>query len=183
MIVVATTTSLPEWIGGVRNWDYRYTWLREASFTLTSLYVAGYRRKAQAFFRGLSAVAARQPTPLQIMYGIEGERTLTDQKQWDSYGGILGAAYIFEREGDLLTPHQWETLRDEIDYVCAHWREPDNGMWEIRGQLQHSTIGKLMCWLTLDRGIRSAEMEGWDDDRERWAQSRDAMRASILEHG
>jgi GH15 family glucan-1,4-alpha-glucosidase len=205
-IVAAPTTSLPEWIGGVRNWDYRYTWLRDASLTLGALYHLGYRDEARAFFEWLGARAQQYGTPLQIMYGIDGEANLEeselahlsgyrgstpvrigngayDQSQLDVYGGVVDAAYVYEQEGDLLTSEQWAALRSEIDYVCAHWHEPDAGIWEMRAPHQHHVFSKLMCWVTLDRGLRVAAMEGWEHDGERWDTTRDAIRASILEHG
>jgi GH15 family glucan-1,4-alpha-glucosidase len=205
-IIAAPTTSLPEWIGGVRNWDYRYTWLRDASLTLGALYVLGDRAEARAFFDWLGDRAQQYGTPLQIMYGIEGEAELTeselehlegyrgskpirigngayDQSQLDVYGGILDAAYVHELEGDLLTPEQWAALRNELDYVCDHWQEPDHGIWEMRMELQHHVFSKLMCWLALDRGLQVAKAEGWEHDEPRWTQTRDAIRASILAHG
>jgi GH15 family glucan-1,4-alpha-glucosidase len=106
-----------------------------------------------------------------------------DQSQLDVYGGVLDAAYVYEQEGDILTPEQWAALRSEIDYVCAHWHEPDAGIWEMRAPHQHHVFSKLMCWVTLDRGLRVAAQEGWEHPDERWAATRDAIRASILEHG
>src|SRR3712207_6149249 len=174
-IIAAPTTSLPEWIGGIRNWDYRYTWLRDASLTLSALYVLGYRREAQAFFAWLGERCQAHGTPLQIMYAVDGRAKLDEwelehlagyrgsrpvrignaayrQRQLDVYGGVVDAAYVFEREGQLLTPEQWVALRNEIDYVCAHCTEPDQGIWEMRGPPQHHCFAKLMCWLALDRG-------------------------------
>ena len=205
-IIAAATASLPEWIGGVRNWDYRYTWLRDASLTLSALYLLGFRDEALAFFTWLDERAQHCGTPLQIMYGVGGETRLDEfelthlegyrgsrpvrignaaynQRQLDVYGGVVDAAYVYEREGDLLTSRQWVALRREIDFVCEHWTEPDHGIWEVRGQEQHYTFSKLMCWVTLDRGIRVAEMEGWKYDRLRWTKTRDLIHASILEHG
>ncbi len=205
-IVAAPTTSLPEWIGGVRNWDYRYTWLRDASLTLAALYHVGHGDEARHFFQWLDARARQYHTPLQIMYGIDGEDDLReeelphlegyrgsrpvrigngayDQVQLDVYGGVVDAAYVIEREGDLLTPEQWAELREEIDYVCAHWHEPDHGIWEMRMPLKHHTFSKLMCWVTLDRGLKIAAMEGWEHDRERWERTREEIRASILRDG
>ena len=204
-IIAAPTTSLPEWIGGVRNWDYRYTWLRDASLTLSALYILGYRDEARAFFGWLGECAQLYGTPLQIMYGVDGEVDLQeveldhlegyrgsrpvrtgngayDQRQLDVYGGLLDAAYVYECEGQLLTPEQWATLCSEIDYVCANWSEPDHGIWEMRKPEQHHTFSKLMCWVALDRGIRVATMEGWLYDELHWNQTRDAIRAGILAH-
>jgi len=205
-IIAAPTTSLPEWIGGVRNWDYRYTWLRDASLTLSALYLLGYRDEARAFFGWLGERAQQYDTPLQIMYSIDGAAQLQehelehlagyrgsrpvrigngafDQSQLDVYGGVADAAYVHEREGVLLTPEQWASLRGEIDYVCAHWHEPDHGIWEMRAPGQHHVFSKLMCWVALDRGLLIAEHEGWEHDEPRWAATRDALHANILAQG
>lgn len=155
-IVAAPTTSLPEWIGGIRNWDYRYTWLRDASLTLYALYLLDFRKEACAFFEWICKLAQHHPVPLQIMYGINGEACLTEteldhlegyrgsrpvrignhayeQSQLDVYGSMIDAAYLYENQGELLSREQWQTIRKEINYVCAHWSEPDQGIWEIRG--------------------------------------------------
>lgn len=205
-IVAAPTTSLPEWIGGIRNWDYRYTWLRDASFTLYPLYFLGYRDEAHAFYRWLDDRVQQYGTPLQIMYGIDGEAHLTEytldhlagyrdsrpvrvgnaaynQKQLDVYGGVVDAAFLYERQGNLLTAQQWQSLSAEINYVCEHWMEPDESIWEMRGPPQHYTFSKLMCWVTLDRAIRIAEDENWEYDKLRWTTTRDAIYANILQHG
>lgn len=205
-ILAAPTTSLPEWIGGGRNWDYRFTWLRDASFTLNALYRVGHRDEAVAFFRWLGEQGRRHGTPLQIMYSIDGKAELTeetldhlegycgsrpvrigngayDQRQLDVYGGVLDAAWRYEREGELLEPWQWEVLRAEIDYVCEHWGEPDHGIWEVRSEKAHFTFSKLMCWLALERGITLAESHDWDYDRERWPAVREAIRADLLANG
>jgi GH15 family glucan-1,4-alpha-glucosidase len=205
-IVAAPTTSLPEWIGGPRNWDYRYTWLRDASFTLYAFHQLGYHDEAHAFFRWLAELRRHAGTAPQIMYGVGGETQLDEfaldhlegyrgsrpvrignaayrQRQLDVYGGIVDAAYAYEQHGELLLPDEWELMRAEIDYVCAHWDEPDQGIWEMRGPPEHHTFSKLMCWVTLDRGIRLAENEGWAYDRPRWEQTRNTIRESILRYG
>jgi GH15 family glucan-1,4-alpha-glucosidase len=121
--------------------------------------------------------------------GYQGSRPVRigngayDQRQLDVYGGVVDAAYIYEREGDVLTPEQWSALHREIDFVCAHWHEPDHGIWEMRAPEQHHVFSKLMCWVTLDRGLRVAEQEGWEHDGARWAKTRDDIRANILEQG
>jgi GH15 family glucan-1,4-alpha-glucosidase len=202
-IVAAPTTSLPEWIGGPRNWDYRYTWLRDASLTLYALFRLGYEQEAHAFFHWLAELRRRHGQAPQIMYGVGGETELEEhelshlagyrgsrpvrignaayrQRQLDVYGGIVDAAYAYEQHGQLLEPHEWDLLRDEIDYVAAHWQTPDQGIWEIRGPAEHHTFSKLMCWITLDRGIRLAEHERWPYDQARWCATRDAIRDAIL---
>jgi GH15 family glucan-1,4-alpha-glucosidase len=204
-IVAAPTTSLPEWIGGIRNWDYRYTWLRDASFTLDALCALGFHEEESRFFDWLTALAQRHDSPLQIMHGIHGETELTeielphlegyrrsapvrigngafDQRQLDVYGGVIDAAFRYTRHQNVLHPAAWLSLRDEIDYVCAHWQEPDQGIWEMRAPPQQHTFSKLMCWVTLDRGIGLAENQGWDYDRERWTQTRASIRESILQY-
>jgi GH15 family glucan-1,4-alpha-glucosidase len=205
-ILAAPTTSLPEWIGGARNWDYRYTWLRDASFTLDAFYQLGYQDEARAFFRWLGEQGRRHGTPLQIMYGIDGRAELAeeslehlegyrgsrpvrigngayDQRQLDVYGGVLDAAWRYEQAGDLLDEGQWAVLRAEIDYVCAHWHEPDHGIWEVRAEKAHFVFSKLMSWVALDRGIRIGDEHGWAYDRARWRASRDAVREDLLAHG
>jgi GH15 family glucan-1,4-alpha-glucosidase len=205
-IIAAPTTSLPEWIGGPRNWDYRYTWLRDATLTLNALCELGYHAEEGNFFRWLDELAKKHASPLQIMYGVGGETTLTEfeldhlegyrqsrpvrignaafrQRQLDAYGGVIDAAHAYSRHRNLLSEQEWSSLRDEIDYVCAHWSEPDQGIWEMRGPPAQHTFSKLMCWLTLDRGVKLAENEGWQDTVDRWSQTRDEIRASILEHG
>ncbi len=205
-LVAAPTTSLPEVIGGVRNWDYRYTWLRDSSFALLALFHMGFDAEARAFFGWLGERCISCDPPLQIMYGIGGEDNLAEyelphlegyrssrpvhigngaynQRQLDLYGGVIDAAYQYEQRGHLLTSAQWHTLRDEIDYVCAYWNERDQGIWEIRGPAQHHVFSKLMCWLTVERGIKLAEWEHWEFPRERWITTRDEIKQSILEHG
>lgn len=204
-IVAAPTTSLPEWIGGPRNWDYRYTWLRDASFTLDALCALGFHEEESRFFDWLTRLAQIHESPLQIMYGINGETELTehelphlegyrgsgpvrigngafDQRQLDVYGGLIDAAYEYTRHQQVLHPEAWLALRDEVEYVCAHWQEPDQGIWEMRAPPQQHTFSKLMCWVTLDRGIGLAEHQGWDYDRERWTQTRASIRESILQY-
>ncbi len=204
-IIAAPTTSLPEWIGGPRNWDYRYTWLRDASLTLNALCELGYHEEEGGFFRWLDELAQKYESPLQIMYGVGGEPKLTEvelehlegyrgsrpvrignaaycQHQLDAYGGVIDAAYAYSRHRNVLSPQEWSSLRDEINYVCAHWHEPDQGIWEMRGPPAQHTYSKLMCWVTLDRGVKLAESEGWQDVVSPWSQTRDEIRKSILEH-
>jgi GH15 family glucan-1,4-alpha-glucosidase len=204
-IVAAPTTSLPEWIGGSRNWDYRYTWLRDGSFTLDALCDLGYHEEEANFFKWLDLLAQKYESPLQIMYGVGGETDLTEvelthlegyrgsrpvrignaafcQHQLDAYGGVIDAAYAYSRHRNVLSPQEWSSLRDEIDYVCRHWHEPDQGIWEMRGPPAQHTFSKLMCWVTLDRGVKLAENEGWTEVVAGWTRTRDEIRASILEH-
>ncbi len=204
-IIAAPTTSLPEWIGGERNWDYRYTWLRDASFTLSALCALGYHEEEARFFHWLNRLAEMYDTPLQIMYDIDGSPELDElelphlegyrgsrpvrigngafcQRQLDVYGGVLDAVLAYEHHLNRLTPQQWAALQDEIEYVVRHWHEPDQGIWEMRGPPEHHTFSKLMCWVTVDRGIMVAEHEGWNYDQALWQATREAIRESILQN-
>lgn len=211
-IVAAPTTSLPEEIGGVRNWDYRFTWLRDATFTLYALNVLGYMDEAWAFTHWLRRLSYVDGEDLQIMYGIRGERDLSehelphlsgygnsrpvrigngaaDQKQMDVFGEVLDCIHIFrksggfERYGEKLEGPLWSMMSGLVEYVCAHWQEPDSGIWEVRGGLRHFVYSKVMCWVALDRGIRAAEQLNLEADLPRWRMVRDQIRADILMHG
>ncbi|MEO6888394.1 MAG: glycoside hydrolase family 15 protein [Ktedonobacteraceae bacterium] len=211
-IVAAPTTSLPEEIGGVRNWDYRFTWLRDATFTLYALNVLGFTDEARAFTHWLRRLSYSNGEDLQIMYGIRGERDLTErelthlegycgsrpvrigngaalQKQLDVFGEVLDCIHLyrrqggFERYGEKLDGHLWEMMRSLVEHVCAHWHEPDDGIWEVRGDSRHFVYSKVMCWVALDRGIRAAEQLNLEADLARWQHVRDQIRADILTHG
>jgi GH15 family glucan-1,4-alpha-glucosidase len=211
-IVAAPTTSLPEDLGGVRNWDYRYTWLRDATFTLYALNVLGFTEEAHAFTHWLRRLSYSNGEDLQIMYGIRGERELiekelthlsgycdskpvrigngaADQKQLDVFGEVLDCIHLFrkqggfERYGEKLEGPLWAMMRLLVEHVCEHWQEPDSGIWEVRGGLRHFVYSKVMCWVALDRGIRAAEQLGLEADLPRWRMVRDAIRTSVLTHG
>lgn len=211
-IVAAPTTSLPEGLGGVRNWDYRFTWLRDATFTLYALNVLGFTDEARAFTHWLRHLSFANGEDLQIMYGIRGERDLTEQelphlsgyydsapvrigngaaeqKQMDVFGEVLDCIHLyrrqgcFERYGETLEGPLWEMTRSLVDHVCLHWHEPDSGIWEVRGGARHFVYSKVMCWVALDRGIRLAEQLGLEADLPRWRMVRDQIRADILVHG
>jgi GH15 family glucan-1,4-alpha-glucosidase len=211
-IVAAPTTSLPEEIGGVRNWDYRYTWLRDATFTLYALNVLGFTEEAHAFTHWLRHLSYAKGEDLQIMYGIRGERDLTerelpqlrgyrdsrpvrvgngaaDQKQLDVFGEVLDCIHLFrrqggfERYGEMLEGPLWSMLRMLVEHVCDHWYEPDSGIWEVRGGPRHFVYSKVMCWVALDRGIRAAEQLNLEADLPRWRMVRDQIRAEILARG
>ncbi len=205
-IVAAPTTSLPEEIGGERNWDYRYSWLRDAAFTVSALYHLGYVDEADAFLDWVCTVSARDAGRLQIVYGVDGERDLPErtldhlaghrssrpvrvgntaarQFQLDVYGEVLDCVHACRRFGrDRATP-LWPHLRDLVDWVCDHWQEPDSGIWEMRGAPRHFVSSKAMAWVALDRGVRMAEELGLPADGERWSRERDAVRAEVLEWG
>ncbi|HEU5231185.1 MAG TPA: glycoside hydrolase family 15 protein [Ktedonobacteraceae bacterium] len=211
-IVAAPTTSLPEDIGGIRNWDYRYTWLRDATFTLYALNVLGFIEEAKAFTHWLRRLSYANGEDLQIMYGIRGERDLPEkvlthlsgycnsrpvrigneaatQKQLDVFGEVLDCIHLyrrqggFERYGEKLEGPLWEMMRTLVEHVCAHWHETDSGIWEVRGGLRHFVYSKVMCWVALDRGIRAAQQLNLEADLERWIIVRDQIRADILTHG
>jgi len=203
-IVAAPTTSLPEEIGGSRNWDYRFTWIRDATLTLTSLFVLGFREEADDFKFWLERTGAGRPEDLQIMYGIRGERALPElelphlaghrgstpvrtgngavkQLQLDAYGQILEAAYLYARAGGELTEDNWRYLAGLVDIVCRRWQKPDQGIWEIRDEPRHFTHSKANCWLALHRGVQLATATGLPCDVSRWVAERDRVRAYLLE--
>lgn len=212
-IVAAPTTSLPEDLGGVRNWDYRFTWLRDATFTLYALNVLGYTDESWAFTHWLRNLSYADGEDLQIMYGIRGERDLSehelphlsgydnsgpvrigngaaDQKQMDVFGEVLDCIHIFrknggfERYGEKLEGPLWSMMSMLVEHVCAHWQEPDSGIWEVRGGLRHFVYSKVMCWVALDRAVRAAEqLDLGADELPRWRMVRDQIRADILTHG
>jgi GH15 family glucan-1,4-alpha-glucosidase len=203
-VVAAPTTSLPEELGGERNWDYRYTWIRDATLTLISLFVLGFRDEAAAFKGWLERTGAGRPSDLQIMYGICGERFLPElelthleghrhsrpvrigngavkQLQLDCYGQLLNAAWLFGKAGGELTEDNWLFLSGLVDIVCERWREPDQGIWEIRDEPRHFTHSKVNCWVALDRAVRIATASGRPAPLEEWKAQRDALRDYLLE--
>ncbi len=211
-IVAAPTTSLPELLGGGRNWDYRFTWLRDATFTLYALNVLGFTDEARAFTHWLRRLSYANGEDLQIMYGIRGERDLTEQelphlsgyensqpvrignaadkqKQMDVFGEVLDCIHLyrrqggFERYGETLEGPLWAMMRVLVEHVCAHWQETDCGIWEVRGGMRHFVYSKVMCWVALDRGIRAAEQLNLEADLPRWIRIRDQIRADILANG
>jgi GH15 family glucan-1,4-alpha-glucosidase len=203
-IVAAPTTSLPEEIGGPRNWDYRYTWIRDATLTLTSLFVLGFTEEADDFKFWLERTGAGRPADLQIMYGIGGERALPElelahlaghrgsrpvrigngavkQLQLDAYGQLLEAAYLYGKGGGTLTESNWRFLAGLVDIVCQRWQKPDQGIWEMRDEPRHFTHSKANCWLALHRGIQIAQAAGLPGDVARWTTERDRVRAFVLQ--
>lgn len=203
-VVAAPTTSLPEAVGGARNWDYRYTWIRDATLTLTSLFVLGFGEEAEAFKGWLERTGAGRPEDIQIMYGIGGERSLPElelahldghrgsapvrvgngavkQLQLDAYGQILEAAHLFGKAGGTLTADNWRFLSGLTDIVCERWRRPDQGIWGIRDEPRHFVHSKLNCWIALDRAVRVADALALEAPVERWAAERDAIRDALLE--
>ncbi len=204
----APTTSLPEEIGGVRNWDYRYCWIRDASLTAQALTSAGHETEAIEFLLWAERVseAHRGERQLQIMYGLHGEVELpeaelthlegyrgsrpvrignaaADQLQLDIYGELLGAAYELARREVELTPALREFLRTAADEAARDWHKPDEGIWEVRCEPQHFVHSKMMCWVALDRAIILAERFGLGGDVEHWRREREAVRHEVLTHG
>ncbi|MBA2317812.1 MAG: glycoside hydrolase family 15 protein [Euzebyales bacterium] len=202
-VVAAPTTSLPEHIGGERNWDYRYTWIRDATLTLTSLFVLGFTAEADAFKLWLERASAGRPRDLQIMYGIGGERLLPEfilphldghrgsgpvrignaaarQVQLDMYGQILQAAYLYVLADGQLNRRDWAFLSDLAEIVCERWMVPDQGIWEVRGPPRHFTHSKLTCWKALDRAIKLAKLRGYEGPTARWEAMRDRIRDYLL---
>jgi GH15 family glucan-1,4-alpha-glucosidase len=207
-IVAAPTTSLPAPIGGSRNWDYRFTWIRDASFTLYGLMRIGFTEEAYAFMAWLGARVqeAESDGALQLMFSIEGrheleERTLHhlegyrgsrpvrignaayEQLQLDIYGELMDAVYLFNKYGTPIGYDAWAKLRQILNHVCDVWREPDEGIWEVRGGRRHFVYSKVMCWVALDRGLRLAEKRSFPADRERWLMTRDAIYEDIMKRG
>ena len=202
-IVAAPTTSLPEELGGMRNWDYRFTWLRNAAFMLNALSTLGFTEEARAFIRWLLRLSYSNVEDLQIMYGIRGERGLAErelahlsgyrdshpvrvgnlaasQKQLDVFGEVLDC---FERYGETIEGPLWSLMRLLVEHVCTHWQDTDNDIWEVRGSSQHFVSSKVMCWVALDHGIRAAQHFHLEADLPRWLLVRDQIRADILSRG
>jgi GH15 family glucan-1,4-alpha-glucosidase len=207
-LVAAPTTSLPEEVGGVRNWDYRYTWLRDSSLTIYALQLLGYHEEAADFFGWLDKLCiTSRDHRLQIMYTIDGgshlpERTLDHlegyrgsrpvrvgnaafgQKQLDVYGEVLDAAHLYhERTRQPVRAEWWDELSFMADETARRWRETDQGIWEVRGGPRHFLHSKLMCWVALDRAARLAARLGAGRDAGRWARTREEIRRAILEEG
>jgi GH15 family glucan-1,4-alpha-glucosidase len=208
-LLAGATTSLPETPGGERNWDYRYSWVRDSAFALWGLYTLGLNREADDFFAFLydAATGAEGETvPLQVLYGIGGERELTEyelpnlhgydgarpvrvgndaycQEQHDIWGVILDSVYLHVKSRQQVPESLWPMLQQQVQAAIEHWREPDRGIWEIRGEPQHFTSSKVMCWVALDRGAKLAELHGEFDYAKKWYEIADEIRADILDNG
>jgi GH15 family glucan-1,4-alpha-glucosidase len=204
-IVAAATTSLPETPGGERNWDYRYSWIRDSTFALWALYTLGFDWEANDFFYFVADVTEASSGLLQIMYGIDGRQDLVEmtldhltgyenarpvrvgnaahsQAQHDVWGAVLDSLYLHTRSRDNLPERFWPMLCTQVEAAVENWRKPDLGIWEVRGAPQHFTSSKLMCWVALDRGSRLAELrEDWDRAA-RWRSIADEIHADICEH-
>jgi GH15 family glucan-1,4-alpha-glucosidase len=205
-IVAAPTTALPEQLGGVRNWDYRYCWVRDATFTLYAFMNAGYHDEAAAWREWLLRAAAGDPAKLQIMYGIAGERRLTEwevpwlpgyenaspvrignaasgQFQLDVYGELMAAMFLSRRVGLEPEPAAWNLELKLMEFLEGAWRQPDEGIWEMRGPRRHFTHSKVMAWLAFDRGIKSIERFGLEGPVDRWRALRSAIHDQVCAEG
>ena len=205
-IVAAPTTSLPEHLGGVRNWDYRYCWLRDATFTLNSLLLAGYQDEAVAWREWLLRAVAGSPEDLQILYGVTGVRRLDEyevpwlpgyggaapvhignaaakQFQLDVYGEVMDSLHLAHAAGLKAEPAVWGFLLAMLKFLESHWQQPDEGLWEVRGPRRHFTHSKVMAWVAFDRAVKDAEANGIEAPIERWRQSRDAIHAQVCGKG
>jgi GH15 family glucan-1,4-alpha-glucosidase len=204
-LLAAPTTSLPETPGGQRNWDYRYTWMRDSTFTLWALYTLGYGWEARDFFDFIADVAGHDED-LQVLYGIDGERELVErtldylegyegaapvrvgndaykQQQHDVWGALLDSFYLHTKSRDRLDERMWPILCRQVETAIEAWREPDQGMWEVRGEPQHFTSSKMMCWVAADRGARLAKLRNDTKRLARWQAAADEIHADICEHG
>jgi GH15 family glucan-1,4-alpha-glucosidase len=205
-VIAAPTTSLPEEIGGERNWDYRYCWLRDSVLALEALLAAGYTDEALAFRDFLLRVGTGDPTTIQIMYGIGGERRLTEfelpdlpgyegsrpvrignaaseQFQLDVYGEVAGVMFIGTEVLGRIEPRLWPRWRAIVEHVGTIWRQPDDGIWEARGPQRHYTYSKVMAWVVFDRAVRLAERFELEAPVEHWKQIRDEIHAEVCERG
>ena len=204
-IIAAPTTSLPEELGGVRNWDYRFTWLRDASFTLYAFFQLGLTEEAHAFFEWLTKIgmSGRDRTGLDNLYTLDGTRNAEEitldhldgyrgsrpvrigngaarQLQLDVYGEVLDSAYLYARFGGHISQALWKELRAIVDLAIARWDDPDSSIWEVRGAEQHFTYSKVMCWTAVDRGLRLADRYGLPHDSERWRSARRAIHRRVI---
>jgi GH15 family glucan-1,4-alpha-glucosidase len=205
-IIAAATTSLPETLGGSRNWDYRYCWLRDATFTLNALQGAGLMQEARAWQQWMLRAVAGDPADAQIMYGIDGTRRLpeyelpwlpgyegaspvrvgndaADQVQLDVPGEVLAAAHVGRVAGILPTERGWELQRWYAGRLEEAWKHPDNGIWESRGEKQHFVYSKVMCWVAFDALVKGVEQFKLDGPVDRWRAVRDEIHADVMENG
>jgi GH15 family glucan-1,4-alpha-glucosidase len=212
-IIAAPTTSLPEQVGGERNWDYRYVWIRDAAFCVYALLRLGFTDEAEAFMGFVSEHVRSQATeathpngPLQMMYGIDGRRDLPErelshlegylgsrpvrvgnaavnQLQLDIYGALVDALYLYDKWGQPISSAHWDSISELVDWLCDHWDQPDEGIWETRGGRKNFLYSRLMCWVAIERAMRLAHHRGLPADLVRWGHARDAIYRRIMSHG
>jgi GH15 family glucan-1,4-alpha-glucosidase len=208
-IVAAPTTSLPEQMGGVRNWDYRYTWVRDAAFSVYALMRLGYTEEAAAFAGFVQARAKEeegQAGPLNVMYGIDGRHDLPEvtldhlagyrgsrpvrigneavgHLQLDIYGELMDSVYLYDKYGSPLSYDMWLTVERLLDWVAKNWRQEDQSIWEVRGGRRNFTYSKLQCWVALDRGIRLARKRSFPAGGDAWREERDRIYTAIMQQG
>jgi GH15 family glucan-1,4-alpha-glucosidase len=205
-IVAAPTTSLPERLGGVRNWDYRYCWLRDATFTLSALMLAGLGDEAKAWREWLLRAVAGQPKQMQILYGVAGERRINEQEldwlggyegsrpvrvgnaavhqfQLDVYGEVMDVLHLGRHIGLESDPSTWDLQRALLEFLESNWREPDEGIWEIRGPRRHFTHSKVMAWVAVDRAIKAVELAGLEGPVDRWRAVRRELHDEVCREG
>jgi GH15 family glucan-1,4-alpha-glucosidase len=208
-LLAAPTTSLPETPQGERNWDYRYAWVRDSTLALWGLYTLGFDREADDFFAFIADVSGAnngERHPLQVMYGVGGERTPEEQElhhlsgyggaqpvrigngaykqqQHDIWGSILDSVYLHAKSREMIPDALWPVLKNQVEEAIKHWREPDRGIWEVRGEPQHFTSSKIMCWVALDRGAKLADFEGQTQYAKRWRAIAEEVKADVLVNG
>jgi GH15 family glucan-1,4-alpha-glucosidase len=205
-MVAAPTTSLPELLGGVRNWDYRYCWLRDATFTLNALLLAGYHQEAAEWREWLLRAIAGSPSDLQIVYGVTGVRRLDEmelswlpghknskpvrignaastQFQLDVYGEVMDSLHLARAADIEPHPEAWSVQLAILEFLESHWQHPDDGIWEVRGQRRHFTHSKIMAWVAFDRAIKDAEKEKLKGPVNRWRRVRDRIHAQVCKQG
>jgi len=204
-VVAAATTSLPETPGGERNWDYRYSWIRDSTFALWGLFTLGFTWEANDYLYFIADVAERDDQ-LQVMYGVDGERALEErvlthlsgydgarpvrigngaygQRQHDVWGAVLDAVFLHTKSRDHLDERIWPILVRQVEAALSHWREKDRGIWEVRGEPQHFTNSKVMCWVAADRGARLARLRDDHELAERWQTAADEIHADVCADG
>jgi GH15 family glucan-1,4-alpha-glucosidase len=204
-LLAAATTSLPETPQGERNWDYRYSWIRDSTFMLWALLSLGFDWEANDFFYFIADVAAGEDD-LQVMYGLDGERKLDEQvldhlegyerarpvrignaayeqEQHDVWGALLDSVYLHTRSRDSLDDRVWKMISRQVEKAIENWRKPDRGIWEVRGEPKHFTSSKVFCWVACDRGARLAELREDFERAKRWRAAADEIKADVLEHG
>jgi len=206
-MVAAPTFGLPEQLGGGRNWDYRYTWIRDASFTVYGLMRLGFTEEATAFFQWLEKLShdLEDESPLRVLYGLDGRRELDEtllthfegyrqsqpvrignaagqQRQLDIYGDLIDAIYLYDKHGQPITFDFWQRLVRLVNWVCRHWQQADEGIWEVRGGRQEFLFSRVMCWVAVDRGIRLAQKRKFPGPLDDWARVRSQIHDDVHKH-